>query len=456
MSDKGEKLVEIIKSYNPENIEKKESPFIKLFGKDILLEIQSEIKGGNQEKDKREIIKLIFDAISQRIRELLRADNFSLLTGAGSSVNLGGVLFSKKELENGWVANIFETSDNEKYKEDYRSLLQFYEECVEDKNYGVEDFITFLVKLEFSVLRGGVIERKKKIVTANITQIKKLILAELVNNCILPKKDQEKNLQDTKIFIKRILSRPLNLRRTNLFTTNYDLVFEKAMDDLGVIYVDGFIGGLKRYFHPEAFNFDYYYPATTTEGKVCRLERVLHLYKLHGSVNWVVSKENSFMNIYGIEKTPEEINPTSNKEILIYPTPMKECETLGFPYSEIFRKFANTIQQPQSVLITYGYSFGDAHINRIIFEALSIPSFQLVIISYSWSENIKKIYDKFKNEPSVGFIIGEYFADWHTFTNHILPDLPSQDLEEKYQQKREKAQSLIAEICKKGRGENNG
>ena len=40
MSDKGEEIVEIINSYDPETIEKEESPYIKLFGKDILLGIQ--------------------------------------------------------------------------------------------------------------------------------------------------------------------------------------------------------------------------------------------------------------------------------------------------------------------------------------------------------------------------------------------------------------------------------
>ena len=122
---------------------------------------------------------------------------------------------------------------------------------------------------------------------------------------------------------------------------------------------------------------------------------------------------------------------------------MKEHDTIGFPYSEMFRRLANTIQQPQSVLITYGYSFGDAHINRIIFEALTIPSFQLLLVSYSWSDNIKKIYTQFKDEPSVGFIIGEEFANWETFVTYILPDLPTQDLEEIYQQKRSKAKDLL-------------
>ncbi len=444
-------IKETVLKYNPDNVIEEDYPAIKLFGKDILLEAQTQFDNETSEEDAQ---KIVFDATSKRIRELLRADNFSILTGAGSSYNHGGVLFSNKELTDGWVSNIFLKENYLQYKNDYEALKQLFEKNAEDKeNYGVEDFITFLVKLDYVAIRGGRIEKNGRNILLNVPKIRKAILNELSQKCRLPSNGKEKEINNTITFIKRILSRPVNLRRTNLFTTNYDLVFEKAMDELGVIYVDGFIGGLKKFFHPEAFNYDYYYPAATTEGKVSRLERVIHLYKLHGSLNWTVSNDNSFLNVYGIEKKPEEQIPDNGKEVLIYPTPMKESDTLGFPYSEIFRRFANTIQQPQSVLLTYGYSFGDAHINRIMFEALSIPSFQLIIVSYNWSENIKKIYDKFKNEPSVGFIIGPNFAQWQTFTNHILPDLPSQDLEEKYQQKREQAKSCI--YSKKGNGYND-
>jgi hypothetical protein len=423
------------------------SCYISIFGKDIIQESKTLIKP-NQSND--EIKKIIFDSISMRIRELFRADNFSILTGAGSSFNIGGVLFSKKELElTGWVGSIFNDNTNE-LKEEYNELLKLYENHLENKNcYGVEDFITFLVKLEYCLNKGGIIEleikNKKTNCSDKVSKIKNLILDKLTKSCALPVKEKQDALEQTKTFIKRILSRPVNLRRTNLFTTNYDLAFEKSMDGLGVIYVDGFIGGLKKYFHPEAFNFDFYYPSSTTEGKVSRLERVLHFYKLHGSLNWVVSDDNSFMNVYNIEKKESEIIEYK-QNLIIYPTPMKENDTLGYPYSELFRRFANTIQQPQSVLLTYGYSFGDPHINRIIFEALSIPSFQLIIISHSWSDNIKNIYNKYKNEPSIGFIIGEEFAKWDIFVKNILPDFPSQDLEEQYQTKRSKARTLNEEL----------
>ena len=440
------KLTELIKNYDLKKIndginsENYPENYLKLFGKDVLWEVKQ--NSNIVDDDIKELLLRteVFEEISNRLRELMKIDNFSILTGAGSSISVGGVLFNFEQLEKGWVNQIFEKGS---LKNDYSDILKKFKATINDKQHGVEDFITFLYKLENASILGYDLQEKSTSTKLDlkITEIKNSILEGLKKLCILPSTGKE--LKGHKTFIKRIISRPINLRRTNLFTTNYDLVFEKAMDELGIIYVDGFIGGLKKFFHPESFNYDYYYPATTTEGNISRMERVLHYYKIHGSLNWIDNDDDSTWNIYGIEKKENE---QESENVLIYPTPMKEQDTIGFPYSEMFRKLSNTIQQPQSVLLCFGYSFGDYHINRIILEALSIPSFQLIIISYTWSDNIKKIYKQFKDEPSVGFIIGPEFADWETFATNLLPDLPTIDLEEKYQHKRNSSKSSLKTI----------
>ena len=68
---------------------------------------------------------------------------------------------------------------------------------------------------------------------------------------------------------------------------------------------------------------------------------------------------------------------------MIYPCVSKKTFTLDLPYSELFRRFADAINKPQSVLICLGYSFYDEHINDIIYQALSNPSFTLFIVNYS-------------------------------------------------------------------------
>jgi len=175
-------------------------------------------------------------------------------------------------------------------------------------------------------------------------------------------------------------------------------------------------------------NYDYYFPASTTEGRVHRLDKVIHLYKLHGSLNWLECTPDA-KNIFGIEQTRGTVK--YNKGILIYPQPMKEEETLGFPYSEMFRRFANVIQQPQNVLIVYGYGFGDEHVNRVIFNALSISTFQLVVISYDWTPKLKEFYEKIREDPRISFLIGRYLGDWRNLVMNLLPDVKQLELEGK-------------------------
>lgn len=59
---------------------------------------------------------------------------------------------------------------------------------------------------------------------------------------------------------------------------------------------------------------------------------------------------------------------------MIYPNPDKDRETAEYPYVELFRDFAAAICRPNNTLVTYGYGFGDEHINRVIKDMLTIPS----------------------------------------------------------------------------------
>ena len=51
---------------------------------------------------------------------------------------------------------------------------------------------------------------------------------------------------------------------------------------------------------------------------------------------------------------------------MIYPNPAKDIETAYYPYADLFRDFSASLCRPNSSLITYGYGFGDDHINRVI------------------------------------------------------------------------------------------
>ena len=195
----------------------------------------------------------------------------------------------------------------------------------------------------------------------------------LVAQCLLPSATASGDpLVHHRDLLKRLLTRPLTLKRINVFTLNYDTLVEQAADAEGAVLLDGFVGTMRRVFRPESYDHDLYFPAETTEGRVHRLDRVIHLYKLHGSVSWR-SNTPSWSNPYGLQATESTVDGAESA--VIYPTPAKYGATLGMPYAELFRRFANTIVRPQSTLIVVGYGFGDEHVNAIIRQALGVPSF---------------------------------------------------------------------------------
>lgn len=230
-------------------------------------------------------------------------------------------------------------------------------------------------------------------------------------------------------FIKAILQRPLNLKRANIFTANYDLAFEYAFDRLGVHYIDGFSGFHKRFFKPETFEFDLFYPGSTTSGKVQRIEKVVRYFKLHGSLSWVNSEARDATNLYGIEEMPLGLISKMNKkgEIIVYPSAVKKSYTLDLPYSELFRQFASTITQSQSVLVTVGYSFADEHFNDIIFQALSNPTFTLIIVDYKGTSNPYILKLKEMDDPRIIILEGAFFGDFLALANNLMPDFIGND-----------------------------
>ena len=111
--------------------------------------------------------------------------------------------------------------------------------------------------------------------------------------------------------------------------------------------------------------------------------------KLHGSIDWVQSGDE--IRRIGLPFGASDIKPYLNApglndlnalKLMIHPNSAKDRETAEYPYVELFRDFAAAICRPNSTLVTYGYGFGDEHINRVINDMLTIPSTHLVIISY--------------------------------------------------------------------------
>jgi len=249
----------------------------------------------------------------------------------------------------------------------------------------------------------------------------------LARACRLPVEGKADALQSHKTLLRKLLTRPLNLKRVNIFTLNYDTLVEQAADAEGVVLLDGFVGTLRRIFRPESYEQDLYFPAETTEGRVHRFDRVLQLYKLHGSITWTAS-EPSIDNPYGVQAGV--FTPDGEQGLLIYPTPAKYGETLGLPYSELFRRFAAAIVRPQSVLFVIGYGFGDEHVNAIIRQALAVPSFTLVVVDPEPKSHFVKILREQKDRR-VWVATGPRLGTLKGFVDLVLPDLRDEEIRRK-------------------------
>ncbi|RAZ72997.1 SIR2 family protein [Mesorhizobium atlanticum] len=175
-------------------------------------------------------------------------------------------------------------------------------------------------------------------------------------------------------FYKKLVLRDRSLPRPWVFTTNYDHFNEMAMDRLGIPYANGFSGVVERRFNPATFRYALAEQLDVASRKWTAVDAFVYLCKLHGSVTWTEDD-------HGLFPIRETWPPIDAKRMMIYPTPAKQNSSLGSPYADLFREFQSRIVREQSVLITAGYAFGDEHLNNIIYQALTIPTFRLVIFA---------------------------------------------------------------------------
>ena len=229
-------------------------------------------------------------------------------------------------------------------------------------------------------------------------------------------------------FYKKLVLRDRSLPRPWVFTTNYDHFSELAMDRLGIPYANGFSGVVERRFNPAIFRYALAEQLDVASRKWTAVDAFVYLCKLHGSVTWTEDD-------HGLFPIKEVWPPESTNQMLIYPTPAKQNSSLGSPYADLFREFQSRIVREQSVLITAGYAFGDEHLNNIIYQALTIPTFRLVIFAApDTGGEIAKL--RALRDPRIWIIGGNGPAEGtraHYFdmiVEHFMPQRPSDRIDD--------------------------
>jgi hypothetical protein len=223
-----------------------------------------------------------------------------------------------------------------------------------------------------------------------------------------------------KRFLISFSSRTATRDRLHIFTTNYDRFVEYALDSAGIYILDRFIGKLKPIMRMHKIELDYHYNPPGIRGEPHYVEGVVRYTKLHGSLDWRLENNEIYKYPLPFGKEPEDISKPYDSYV-IYPNSSKGIDTVYFPYSELFRDFSSAVCRPNSVLVTYGYGFGDSHINRVIFDMLTIPSTHLVIISFDpASGRIEKFVDRC-NKSQLTLLIGNHFGNLRDLSENYLP-----------------------------------
>jgi hypothetical protein len=316
--------------------------------------------------------------IKQKIAELSNIKNVSFLLGAGASSD---AIPSMKAMQEEITKSMDEGSDD--------GIRTLYKSINSDN---LEEILTILYANKH-YLQG--VSNADEIETSNVEKLIKHIEDSMYSkiNIDLSSDNAEKSLGLYKQFYQKTALRNKDLSRVNIFTTNNDLFNEKALDTLNINYNNGFGGGLERVFNPGRFHYTFSKKIDANLEKFEPLENMVYLYKLHGSISWIGQDGNSLFNIQEIPVTGGETKGDES-HVLIYPTLLKQAQSLGSPYADLIREFQTKLSLPNSVIFIIGYSFSDEHLNNIIYQALASNSSISVVIFGEYKDcSLAKIKD---------------------------------------------------------------
>jgi len=185
-----------------------------------------------------------------------------------------------------------------------------------------------------------------------------------------------------------------------IFTTNYDLLLEQALEEQRVPYFDGFVGSDSAFLDLESMAEDDL-PA-----------RWARLWKIHGSINWWMTAK---------KKIRRSRDPVEGEQLLIYPSHLKYDQSRQMPYLAMIDRLRVFLRSDQCLLLTCGYSFGDEQINAYIGQGLSgNPNAACFGMIFNDRADVPKAVGLAKRHANLtllaadGGIVGTVDRNWHT------------------------------------------
>ena len=155
-----------------------------------------------------------------------------------------------------------------------------------------------------------------------------------------------------------------------VFTPNYDLLFEEAFEQHPLPHFDGFVGSREPWFDLASIEHDAI-PARWTR-----------LWKLHGSINW--EKVDETIGGDTVTRVVRVAREAKREQVMVFPSHLKYDQSRRMPYLAILDRlkafFHSSLATQRGLtgrqdddaprLIVCGYSFLDEHLNEVLLDGL--------------------------------------------------------------------------------------
>lgn len=268
--------------------------------------------------------------------------------GENSVVLIPAVVELTKRVANGLQAIDSAPGATSKFKTHWDAM---YGECKpsDGKEPTVEDVLTELRALANRRGNAEILGMTKK----NLTDLDEAI-------CTLIANEISKSLPTYRNSYNRFASWIGGVQRdwpAEIFTPNYDLLFEQAFEQHPLPHFDGFVGSREPWFDLSSIEHD------------AIPNRWTRLWKLHGSINW--EKNEEIVSATTVTRIVRVTRAAAAGKVMIYPSHLKYDQSRRMPYLAMLdrlRAFFHGKDAPR--LIVCGYSFLDDHLNEILLDGL--------------------------------------------------------------------------------------
>lgn len=322
-------------------------------------------------------------------------------TGSKSIILIPAVVDLTKRIANGLLATDSATGATSKFKANWDALCA---ECKpsDSQDPTVEDVLTELRTL---ANRKG---------SAEILGMSKMDLRDLDDKvCALISAEMRKPLPKYRNSYNRFASWIGGVHRDSpaeIFTPNYDLLFEQALEQHPLPHFDGFVGSREPWFDLASIEHDMI-PARWTR-----------LWKLHGSINWEKNEET--VNGNKITRVVRVTREAAAGKVMIFPSHLKYDQSRRMPYLAMLdrlRAFFHGKDAPR--LVVCGYSFLDDHLNEVLLDGLrGNRNAQCFALMYSGLDKHSRVVEYAERQSNLtvlawdGAVVGTRVGGYRTGT----------------------------------------